>query len=76
MSKFEIVKKAANDMDLSSDTITKMLRLLNYAKQQGVEMYLSDGKLRMRDYKETKKSESFEDIMNGFNDIFGGKKKG
>lgn len=75
MSKFEIVKKAANDMDLSVDTITKMLRLLNYAKQQGVEMYLSEGKLRMRDYKEEKKkTDSLDSIFDNFSDIFGGKK--
>jgi len=74
MNKFEIVKKAANDMDLSVDTITKMLRLLNYAKQQGVEMYLADGKLRMKDFKAEKKGDNLESIFNNFNDIFGGKK--
>lgn len=76
MNKFEAVKKAANDLQLSQDHICKMLRLLEYAKQHGVEMYLAEGKLRMKEVviKKEKDQKGFENIFEQFGDIFGGKK--
>jgi 16S rRNA C1402 N4-methylase RsmH len=77
MNKFESVKKAANDLGLTSESLTKTLRLFNYAKDQGVEMYLEEGKLRMREVKvdKNKKSDNLGDIFSQFGDIFNGKKK-
>lgn len=45
---FKIIKEKSKELGLTSDSIVKVLELLKHAEIYQVDMYVSDGKLRMR----------------------------
>jgi hypothetical protein len=46
--KFVLVKTRAKDDGVSAEVIVKVIKLIEYAEDNDVELYHSEGKLRMR----------------------------
>lgn len=77
--KFIKVKNRVKSDGLSSDTIAKVLKLMEFSKENNVDLYLSDeGKLRMKLINTEKKEEKtglFDGILDDLLSSFNGKKK-
>lgn len=82
---FKIIKEKSKELGLNGETIVKVLELLKHADIYKVEMYVFEGKLRMRkkvkplsdadksilDELSGKKGKGFEDLFGkGFGDLF------
>jgi len=75
MDSFVTVKTEAKEKGISSETIVKVLELLEFANDNDVEMYLEKGKLRMKSTIQPKKSENILDgLFDSFKDVFNPKK--
>ena len=78
-AQFKLIAEKAKQLGLDSSTIGKAVELIKYAEIYQVELYMADGKLRMRkkEKKLTDKDKSILDELSGnkkdnpFGDLFG-----
>lgn len=72
MKKFIQITEKAKSMDLTSETIIKVIQLIEYADNNGIELYVSEKKLRMKDLDVKDSSGSItDDLRNAGKDLFG-----